>query len=183
MQNQQSLPSTNAHSEQQHKPLQNSTSSGRNRNAQLAALITQSFDIFNVYGKEPEALKNIIQGFSVALQNHDMQDIQAAFGQWLREKPNMPQPCDIGALAADWKRFRLSRRRSMSVPTTNAPSTSGDYRVNGYTPVSWAFKHFAEFTLADFDDLRQHLAGMTEPKKTNYENYLIKTCGFPKDWR
>lgn len=76
---------------------------------QLKALIEQSFDIFNVYGKEPEAVKNIIQGFALVLAGHDLRDIQSAFKHWMENQSAMPTPADILYLTKDAAKRRADR--------------------------------------------------------------------------
>ena len=45
----------------------------------LANLLAQDFDIFPVYGKEPEAADNLFKGFMQELGNYTIDKIQAAF--------------------------------------------------------------------------------------------------------
>src|SRR3954470_18040265 len=81
------LPSMNGSSEQptrQPQKYSQNSSERIEKQRQLQALITQSFDIFQVYGKEPEAVKNILHGFSLVLDHYNGQDITAAFHSWMR---------------------------------------------------------------------------------------------------
>lgn len=78
-------------------------------NAQLSKLLRQSFDIFNTFGKDPDALENILPGFAVALDGCDMRDISSAFQQWLREKEKFPTPAEIKKLAENYRTLRLQR--------------------------------------------------------------------------
>lgn len=101
------LPSTNALSALAKKPLTNSVATpmdGR-KTSQLLALLTQSFEIFNVYGKEPEAVKSILGGFSVILAPYEIGHITAAFTRWMQISSTMPTPSDILKLTIESKSY------------------------------------------------------------------------------
>ena len=68
---------------------------------QLRSLVQQSFEVFNVYGKEPEAAKAILHGFSQTLDGHSIEAITQAFQRWMRESSAMPTPADIRKIVLD----------------------------------------------------------------------------------
>lgn len=103
------------------KPKPKSEQDGKLIN--LRYLLQQSIDIFNVYGKEPEQLKNILQGFVMILDPYSSEDISAAFKEWMAESANMPTPADILKIV---KRINEGRRDIYSKylkPTPKADKT------------------------------------------------------------
>ena len=76
------------------------------RTTQLRSLISQSFDIFNIYGKTPEASENIVSGFSVTLEHSSIHDITDAFKEWMRDESTMPTPSDIYKLISQYESDR-----------------------------------------------------------------------------
>jgi hypothetical protein len=145
---------------------------------QLKALVTQSFEVFNVFGKEPEAIKNIINSFMIVLEDQSLEDINYGFREWLRISSVMPTPADIRELAtgeADHKRKYAARAvPAASVAPTPLPKTP---------TVPWRGLNWNQFTDADREALAEHLAGM-EPKKAQaYRWYLHEFCGAPEPER
>lgn len=80
---------------QSSKTWQTSEQERSKRLQQLKALITQSFQIFNVYGRQAEAVNAIISAFSYALEEYHIDHITAAFQEWMLEQSVMPTPADI----------------------------------------------------------------------------------------
>lgn len=73
----------------------------------MQGLLAQSYDIFNIYGKQPEAMKNILSGFALALQDYTEAEITAAFQKWLKTSAVFPTPADIiGLMAPRARKFR-----------------------------------------------------------------------------
>lgn len=68
---------------------------------QLRSLITQSFEVFNVYGKEPESVESIIRAFNFALEGYSLAEITKAFKSWMHGKTVMPTPADILGIAKE----------------------------------------------------------------------------------
>ncbi len=61
----------------------------------LSNLLAQCFDIFPLYGREPEAADNIRKAFRLALADYPIDRIKAAFGYHLRISKDFPVPADI----------------------------------------------------------------------------------------
>lgn len=80
--------------------------------SQLQALLKQSFDIFNIYGKEPESLENILLGFNLSLEDMEIKYITSAFKEWMASSRNFPTPADIRKIAIQHKDFEKSRVNS-----------------------------------------------------------------------
>ncbi len=69
----------------------------------------QSFEIFNVYGKPPEAAGSIVQGFDMILEQYAIEEITLAFKDWMRTSSTMPTPADILRIVKE----NLEHRRAM----------------------------------------------------------------------
>lgn len=67
----------------------------------LKDLLSQSFDIFNNYGKDPEALASTYQGFELVLAGYDEDKILKAFQEYLEKNETMPTPAAIKKII-DW---------------------------------------------------------------------------------
>lgn len=84
--------------QQKEKPFQNSVSQEEMQKRwkiQLTELVSQCFNSLNTYGKSPEQLPDIIKMFVLVLQEYNIQTIQRAFAQYLRQSSAMPTPADI----------------------------------------------------------------------------------------
>lgn len=78
----------------------------------MQALLKQSFDIFNIYGKEPESLQNILEGFNLCLEDMEIKYITSAFKEWMASSKNFPTPSDIRSLAIEARNIAKSRVNS-----------------------------------------------------------------------
>jgi hypothetical protein len=58
-------------------------------------MIAQCYDGLKVYGKTPEQLTNTIKLFALALADHHIGDVQAAFVAYLKNHQEIPTPSDI----------------------------------------------------------------------------------------
>lgn len=81
---------------------------------QIASLVRQAFDIFNTFGKDPDALENMIGGFHLILNHHRTEDITAAFGEWMGESAVMPTPADIAKITVRLAKERAEREARKS---------------------------------------------------------------------
>lgn len=107
MTHQPSLLDQNSQTEPSPKRLQSWSSKMKNeKRAQIAFFVRQCYDILNTYARDATSLKNITQGFVQVIEQWDNQDIEAAFAQWLAEKPAMPTPSDISAICAGLSKAR-----------------------------------------------------------------------------
>jgi hypothetical protein len=75
-------------------------------------LLRQSYDNLQKYGKEPEDLRNVLNGFTVVLKDLRIEYVTDAFHTWLRSRREFPSPSDIRTLALDAKEVADSRRNS-----------------------------------------------------------------------
>jgi hypothetical protein len=78
----------------------------------LEDLLSQSFDIFNTYGKDPEALKSIYHGFETVLAGYSERQILSAFREWLDEHDTMPTPAAIKKII-NWEPLPKSHETRM----------------------------------------------------------------------
>ena len=69
---------------------------------QVRALVYQSFNVFNIYGREPESLESILLGFTIALEDIPLDYITRAFKDWLKTNTDMPLPANIRKDAMEW---------------------------------------------------------------------------------
>ena len=58
-------------------------------------LVSQSYNIFNRYGKDKDALKDIIRAFVEDLREYSENQITNAFRQWRLRSDGMPAPANI----------------------------------------------------------------------------------------
>ena len=61
----------------------------------LTNLLAQCFDIFPLYGREPEAADNIRKGFRLTLSDYPIDKITEAFRYHLKISRDFPVPADI----------------------------------------------------------------------------------------
>jgi hypothetical protein len=93
-----------------------------NRFSQLKALINQSFQIFNVYGRQAESVQAIIGGFSMVLKDIHIDDITLAFREWMHEESNMPTPVNILKIATRIQKENEERARGFVAAKSANPS-------------------------------------------------------------
>jgi hypothetical protein len=58
-------------------------------------MVTQSFDVLNVYGKTTDQLNYIVKAFILVLEAYPPKDVRDAFLHWISRKSVMPTPADI----------------------------------------------------------------------------------------
>jgi hypothetical protein len=144
--------------------------SARDKISQLRLLIEQSFDVFNQYGRSPEAVANQLQAFSLVLERYDAGEIQTAFRKWMGASAIMPTPSDIRQSIDEARRHK---REMLKEPPKFAP------RVDRAPEVSWAFKVWTEYTEEDRRGLERHLVSLTKEEREEYTKYLRNYCGYP----
>lgn len=144
----------------------------------LRDLVRQSFDVFNLYGKQPEALANIVQGFSLALEDQSVEDIRRAFMEWLNTNSTMPTPADIRNISAEFAKNRsfMSSRSEPARPAHIARSGNLD---------PWCGKQYAD---ASKDGTVGAYFARYKDKPESFQEYgyewLRYACdflGYPKD--
>lgn len=147
----------------------------RSKAFQLQALIEQSFEIFNLYGKPSESVKSVIKGFNLTMEPYDIYDINAAFKQWMAEKSVMPTPADIVEII----KGIMKHRREMAVkpepraqPVHRNPGPASD-------AVPWYGLRWPQFTQAHLAALQAHLATMEPEAAREYRLYLHHHAGAP----
>lgn len=157
------------------KSLPTSTAGmAKQKAALLNDLIKQSFEVFHVYGRPPEAIPNMVKAFLMVLDTATIQDVEKSFQTWMRTRSVLPTPADILALVQEEQRHRrelLEARHQQPAKTL--------YRVNGMERVSWAGKLWGEYTDADRIGLQNHLEEMDPVKRQGYIQYLRASCGYP----
>ena len=70
---------------------------------QLAVILRQSYNVFNLYGKTPEQMTDVIMAFDMVLEPFSGQEVIGAFSWWLANKSSMPTPADIRKYIVDEK--------------------------------------------------------------------------------
>lgn len=121
---------------------------------QLRYLIQQSFDTFNIYGKEPEALANILSSFNLALDDCETADINFAFNFWLKQREDMPKPAQIRKICIEQAKHRqeMEQRPRYKITTTKSKTSAvpwdglswNEIREQGYLPE--VEKHLQDLT-------------------------------------
>lgn len=61
----------------------------------LGNLLASCFDIFPLYGREPEAAANVVRAFQITLSDFGIKQITEAFRFHLRTSKEFPTPADI----------------------------------------------------------------------------------------
>lgn len=139
---------------------------------QLSSLVRQSFDIFNVYGKDPSSVENIILGFSIALEEYDIQDISKSFKQWMKSSSAMPAPADIAKLCEESKSYRVS------VSKTPAPAMRALPKPCGMVPwYNLPWREAEQFS----QEICKHFSELDKPKREGYASYLVYHMKWPRD--
>lgn len=143
---------------------------------QIKTLLKHCHDTFPQFGRDPEAAQTQIVTFSVTLEAYGIEDITAAFRQWLSSGKQFPLPADIAPLCAEIakeRRLKEEQHRPRIAPTPRKVTPT----------VPWAFKEWAAFTDADKQGLRAHLTTFDTPEaRETYEKYLISWCFVPAAW-
>lgn len=82
--------------QQQRLPQRSQKSTMSNdKTAHISMLVSQSYNIFNRYGKDSTALRDITRAFIEDLSEYSIEDITAAFKSWRRCDSGMPTPANI----------------------------------------------------------------------------------------
>ena len=145
--------------------------SQRSNSQQVAALVRQSYDIFQTYGKDPEALKSQILGFNQALKGYEQADIDSAFYGWLKISRIMPTPADIIEFVELAIRDRAEAKLyagAKAVPAKIAPAAI----------IPWFGLQWKQFTDQHRSQLATHLDDLGE-KAWEYIKYLHASVGAP----
>lgn len=144
------------------------------RRLQLKALIQQCFDIFNVYGKEPEAAANIIQAYALVLEPYHMDFVTKAFHEWLRTSSAIPAPADIMRLTQEAAAHDRALKGERYQPAEPLPVRS----------VPWALKNYKTIMETGLmpQILRHIRDDLTRAQSENYIKYLRNNCDFPADF-
>lgn len=174
-----SLPAKSASTQPATQPLQKSLPTSKlatekEKAALLKDLIKQSFNVFHVFGVQPEAITDKVRAFLAVLDTATSQEISNAFQLWMRERSMMPTPADILALVREEQAYK----REMIAARASKPSQE-EYRPNGYGRVSWAGKMWGEFTDTDKIGLQNHLEEMEPVKRAEYVKFLKSSAGYP----
>lgn len=138
---------------------------------QLRHLLNQSFQVFDLYGREPEYLTAIFQAFATALKDETEANITAAFLTWLRDKTEMPKPAEIRALCAGY----VAARHKSSGFQGRAQMDPAPEREK----VSWAYLQWQEFTDQHKRDLADHLKTLSPIEAHRYQKFLRSHFGYP----
>lgn len=164
---------------------------------QLQELLKQSYDIFEVYGKEPEALGNMLRAFVDALSDIELKYIMDAFKVWLREQRKMPVPADIREIALLLKRDRLKAQNARKQHSINEDRLTSRFpdkekhdngweKLNFYGQIKLAmdFKAYPAFLQGPLSRvyripdeakcLFKNWADMQDPEKTYLKEFYMR---------
>ncbi len=144
------------------------------KDLQIQRLVAQSFDIFETYGREPEALANIFMAFREVLSECDIIDIRSAMNWWIRNERKMPLPADILNLAQNAKTQReLLLRRQVRL------SKTPELKECKYEPPSG---QWSDLSAKQQDEYIAYVRSKF-PKDNSYLDILLTSKGVPKDQR
>lgn len=149
----------------------------------LMVLVSQSFDVFNQYGKDPESLKSTYKAFEIDLAGHSAESIQNAFTEWRKTKSTMPTPADIlNLLNFNPIPLRRSPELTYDPPDYHYREARREQRESG--KVYWVGQSWPAMTEQTKSDVIRHIRQLASVDKTKAENYckfLISMCDAPKD--
>lgn len=150
---------------------------------QIRALVYQSFNIFNIYGREPESLESILFGFTVALEDIELKYITKAFKEWLQQSSSMPTPADIRKSALEWQDIEAERELLKDRPKLENHNKMGEKQPIKCVP--WAFMSYEAISKNKMmgqvtDWINDELKPLG--KHDDYIKYLKDFCGFPQNF-
>ena len=148
--------------------------------------VEQSYAIFNSYGKDPQALSSITNGFWVALKEFPNHYIAKAFDEWLLEETNMPVPSQIRDSIRKSIRLDDERQKLASEPRALPAKTKHDFIT-----VPWAYmtaEDFKEAKQSLLPQMKKHVVELVERKgkdhaKSYIEQYLINSLKYELTWQ
>ena len=146
-------------------------------------MVYQSFNIFNIFGREPESLESILFGFTVGLEDIKIEYITRAFKDWLKTSPNMPTPADIRKSAQEYQRYDEERKRFASLPKIEKINRPAEPRKTEAVP--WAFMSYKQICQANMlNQVKDWITDELKPlnKHEDYIKYLKDFCGFPSNF-
>lgn len=92
----------------------------------LANHLAQCFDIFPLYGREPEAVVNINKGFNLVLSDCTSEQISGAFKYHLTVFKEFPMPADIYQIIHRGNKPPFERSVYITISKKNAEDRAGD---------------------------------------------------------
>lgn len=148
----------------------------------LADLVTQSYDIFNTYGKDPEALRSIYKAFETELAGINSESLQRVFKEWLRTKSRMPTPADIlGLLGFETNQPKGPEHHVFE----STPEQRQAYQKQMGKRVAWAKKNWNEMDEKMHAEIVLHIGRLAlnkgNDRALDYIRYLQNFCGAPQD--
>lgn len=170
------LPAKSASTQPGTQPLTKSTATStrdmaREKAKLLNDLIKQSFNVFNVFGVQPEAITDKVKAFMLVLDTATLTEISNAFEIWMRTRSLMPTPADISELVQEekaHKRETLAKDSAKPRARTDMPG------------MPWQGKEWLELTARDKAELEHHLKNVLEPKQSaEYRKFLKAHCAYP----
>ena len=107
------LPTTNGSRPQGTLPLSKSSPTStpnlkREKAVLLKELLEQSFDVFHVYSRPPEAIPNMVKAMLMVTEDATPEEISQAFRRWMRERSILPTPSDIRTNIEEDRASRIS---------------------------------------------------------------------------
>lgn len=140
----------------------------------LKDMLTQSFEIFEKFGKQPEEIKTAVKTFDMVLNPYRTEDIAKAFVSWLDTGKKMPLPSDIRTLTLAKRKAREFREEA----TTQAKPSHAYMGQN--QAVQWSQKLWGQFTDHDKQEFTKHVRAMKPEEAQNYRLYMQTMCGMPR---
>ncbi len=149
----------------------------------MRALVYQSFNVFNIYGREPESLESILLGFTIALEDIPLDYITRAFKDWLKTNTDMPLPANIRKDAMEWIEIDRKKQERDSLPKLENHHKMAEPRVINAVP--WAFMSYEQICRENMlNQVKDWITDELKPlnKHEDYIKYLKDFCNFPQNF-
>lgn len=95
-----------------------------NEKAALSQILGRVCALQRQYGKSPDDLETLVEGFAWALEGYPLKTVSKAIATYVRSHPDIPTPADIIKIldppkkewSPDWEYYRALRDRQKSGP-------------------------------------------------------------------
>lgn len=148
----------------------------------LGELLSQSFDIFNTYGKDAEAFRSMYNAFKEELSGFSQESITRGFKEWLGSKSVMPTPADIKGLIT-FTGIKRQRRPDDEVVTWGPGEREEWIRKNRKGVVPWHNKMWVNIPHMH-SEIKAHIQKLAKEKSVDrakdYCKFLHDKTGAPK---
>lgn len=92
---------------------------------QLAMLIREYFDVFNIYGRPTSAVSNIVKRFDASLEEYTLESIKEAFAEYEKTNDAFPVPAAIIRIIEDPQEWNYTAIKAIEEKKkTGSPTTA-----------------------------------------------------------